>query len=116
VACAAALAQLAVIDEEGLIERAAYVGERIRSRAQRWQADIAGVRTVRGVGVLQGVVLEGGHAPAARVMTAALAGGVMLVPEGSAGDVVAITPPAVITDAQLDAALDVVERALRAVL
>jgi 4-aminobutyrate aminotransferase-like enzyme len=34
---------------------------------------------------------------------------VLVLPEGPAADVLAVTPPAVITDAQLATALDVVE-------
>lgn len=116
VACAAALAQIDVIDDEGLLERALTVGRRIRERTEQWCAAITGVRAARGTGLLQGVVLEGGNAPAVRVMLDALAAGVMLVPEGPVAEVVAVTPPATITDDQLDAALDVVERALRRVL
>lgn len=111
VACAAALAQLAVIEEEGLIERAARVGARIRARTDRWVGELAVVCAARGIGLLQGAVLE--RAAAAQVMQTALEGGVLVLPEGPDDDVLAITPPAVITDAQLDAALDVLEHALR---
>ena len=116
VACAAALAQLAVIEDEGLMQRTQQLGARIRARTARWCESIAGVRGVRGMGLLQGVLVEGDDAPAVRVMHAALAAGILLVPEGHAGDVVAITPPAAITDAQLDVALDALEQALRSSL
>ena len=116
VACAAALAQLAVIEDEGLMQRTQQLGARIRARTAQWCESIAGVRGVRGMGLLQGVLVEGDDAPAVRVMHAALAAGILLVPEGPAGDVVAITPPAAITDAQLDVALDAVEQALRSSL
>ncbi len=114
VACAAALAQLAVIEEEGLVERAAQVGARIRAVTTQWAEQVPGVDRAHGLGLLQAVTLA--RPVAARVMELALTRGVLVLPEGPDGDVLAITPPAVIGDAQLEAALAVVEQALRAVL
>lgn len=110
IACAAALAQLEAIERLGLLERATALGEGIAERVQGW-CSVPGVVGRRGRGLLQGVVLADASR-AGRVVAAALRAGVLLLAEG-AGEVLAITPPAVITDGQLDHALAVLERALR---
>ena len=57
-------------------------------------------------------MLDSGRA--VRVTDRCLAQGVMLLAEGPHADVLAITPPAVITDEQLEHALAVIEQALAA--
>ena len=110
VGCAAALAQLEEIERLGLVERAAALGEHIEARIRTWR-DFPGVLEHRGRGLLQGVALDSPER-ALDVVERSLRAGVLLLAEGS-GDVLALTPPAVITDAQLEHALTVVESALR---
>ena len=110
IACAAALAQIDVTEREQLLARARSLGERIAGRTARWRS-LPGVRATRGLGLLQGVVLSSAQ-HAAHVVQRCLEQGVLLLMEGTNGDVLAITPPAVITEAQLDFALDVIERSL----
>jgi 4-aminobutyrate aminotransferase-like enzyme len=110
VACAAALAQLAAVESLGLLERATELGRRIHDRAASW-ADGLGVSAPRGRGLLQGVTVHG-PGRALRIADRCLARGVLLLAEGPAADVLAITPPAVITDDQLECALDTIEAAL----
>ncbi len=118
VACAAALAQLAEIDERGLVARAGRLGARLRRRLDRWVGRYPAVGDVRGRGLMQGVELvrPGGREPAGelavRVADAALRRGVLLLTEGPQANVLAFTPPLVITEAQLDFALDVLEEEL----
>lgn len=114
VACAAALAQLHRTESLGLHRRSASLGERIRARAGEWHRRFDAVGPPRGRGLLQGVPLHG-HGLALRVADRCLADGVIILAEGSDAAVLAITPPAVITDAQLDRALDVVEAAIGAI-
>jgi 4-aminobutyrate aminotransferase-like enzyme len=112
VACAAALAQIDAIEQQKLLQRAQQLGQRIEHRCASWRS-IDGVRGVRGTGLLQGVVLDD-TARASAVVSECLKHGVLLLMEGTHADVLAITPPAVITDAQLDYALSVIEQALAA--
>jgi 4-aminobutyrate aminotransferase-like enzyme len=107
VACAAALAQLEQIESLRLLERTAALGDLIAARASRW----AGTAGPRGRGLLIGVPVPG-DGRALRIADRCLQHGVIILCEGPAADVLAITPPAVITDGQLDHALDVLERAL----
>ncbi|CAN5673916.1 4-aminobutyrate--2-oxoglutarate transaminase [soil metagenome] len=111
VACAAALAQLDEIEQSGLLGRTVELGDRIAERARRWAVRYPFVMPPRGRGLLQGVPVTGAGR-ALRIADRCLRAGVLVLAEGESADVLAITPPAVITDAQLDAALDTVERAL----
>ena len=108
IGCAAALAQLGEIDRLGLLERATCLGEQIRSRIEDWSTRFADVIGARGRGLLQAVVLA--RPIGVRLSNAALERGVLVLPEGE--DALAITPPAVITEAQLESALDGIETAL----
>jgi 4-aminobutyrate aminotransferase / (S)-3-amino-2-methylpropionate transaminase / 5-aminovalerate transaminase len=119
IACAAALAQIEEIERLGLVGRAARLGAAIRERADVWVREIAGVAEARGIGLLQGVVLrDGAGRPDGRralsVCDGVLRHGVLLLAEGDEAAVLALTPPATITDAQLSRALDTVDDALRA--
>jgi 4-aminobutyrate aminotransferase-like enzyme len=110
VACAAALAQLEEIERLGLLPRASELGERIRTRASNWEKRFGTVLQRRGFGLLQGVELAPGIA--AQVAADALQSGVLILTEGEHAEVLAVTPPAVITHEQLDFALHVIESAI----
>jgi 4-aminobutyrate aminotransferase / (S)-3-amino-2-methylpropionate transaminase / 5-aminovalerate transaminase len=112
VACAAALAQLDEIERRGLLQRSIDLGAVIRDRVRQWRAT-HGVGQPRGQGLLVGMPVPS-EGRAVRVADRCLAAGVLILAEGPRADVLAITPPAVIGDSQLTAALDVLERALEA--
>src|ERR671938_530781 len=57
VAQAAALAVLDVFEDEGLVERAAAIGETIRARMQAWQERWAAIGDVRGLGAMLAIEL-----------------------------------------------------------
>lgn len=98
VAAAAALRVLDVIDDEGLLQHAAAMGARLRSRlvAQGHPA----IREVRGRGLLLGVELDG-VSPAA-VRDGARRGGVLIGTTGRHDHVLKIRPPLVVTEEQID--------------
>ncbi|HEY5658897.1 MAG TPA: aspartate aminotransferase family protein [Myxococcota bacterium] len=109
--CAAALACIAVIEEEKLVERAARSGAAALAQLERRLRERPGVRDVRGRGLLLGVECD----DAARVATAcsaALARGVITLPCDDTGRVLSITPPLSIEPEILESALDVVAEAL----
>ena len=115
-ACAAALANLRVIEELALLERAAALGARVAARTASWVGSVDGVMGTRGVGLMQGVVLRhAGDEGAADdpLVKRLMRRGVLALTEGPRGDVLAITPPLVIQEDQLDHALDVIEEELR---
>jgi 4-aminobutyrate aminotransferase-like enzyme len=113
IACAAALAQLDLIQSDGLLRRAERIGEMIREKTTAWSARFDAVGSPRGIGLLQGAPVRG-IGRALRVADRCLRRGVLLLAEGTDADVLAITPPAVITETQLDFALAVIEEAIRA--
>ena len=117
--CAACLATLDVLEDEDLPGRAAKLGRRAIDRMSRWVGEIEGVGDVRGIGLAFGIELvRADGSPdaerALRVLYAAEQEGVVtLPPAGAWNNVVRLGPPLVISEADLDAGLDALERALR---
>jgi 4-aminobutyrate aminotransferase/(S)-3-amino-2-methylpropionate transaminase len=112
--CAAALASIAAIEREGLVERAAALGARASAQLREGLGAAAQVREVRGRGLMIGVEFTSGEAAVA-VVQALLERGVIALPSGPGGCVVSITPPLCIGEAALDQALGVlVERVANA--
>jgi 4-aminobutyrate aminotransferase len=120
VAQAAAVAVLDVIEEEGLVERAAVLGETLRARMEAWRSRFSQVADVRGLGAMLAMELMDGDRPAAdlasRVVEEALERGLLLLKAGVDGNCIRVLVPLVISDAELDEALDVWEDALNATL
>lgn len=109
--CAAALASIAVLEEEKLVARAAELGATALERLRHRLAGRPGVVDVRGRGLLLAVECsEGAHALAA--CGEALRRGVIAVPSGERGEVIALTPPLSIDSELLAHALDVVAESL----
>jgi 4-aminobutyrate aminotransferase/(S)-3-amino-2-methylpropionate transaminase len=123
VAQAAALAVLDVIEDEGLVERSAALGETIRARMEVWQGRFPQVGDVRGLGGMLALELvedagskEPATALASSVVTEALNRGLLLLKSGVYGNCIRVLVPLVISDAELDEALEVWEDALVAAL
>jgi 4-aminobutyrate aminotransferase/(S)-3-amino-2-methylpropionate transaminase len=101
--CAAALAALAVIDEEKLVERAAELGAVALACLRDATERRAGVVECRGLGLLLGIECDT-PARAQRACAEALRRGVIVIASGDDGRVIAVTPPLVIgRDALLSA-------------
>ena len=115
VAQAAALAVLDVIEEEGLVERSAALGETMRARFEAWQARLPDILEVRGLGSMLAIQLSSSDL-ASRVVAEALSRGLLLLKAGVAGDAIRVLVPLVVTDAELAEALDAWESALDAAL
>jgi 4-aminobutyrate aminotransferase/(S)-3-amino-2-methylpropionate transaminase len=115
VALAAALAVLDVIEEEGLVERSAAIGETIRARMLAWQGRWPAIREVRGLGSMLAIRLTDAEI-ASSVVEAALERGLLLLKAGVTGDSIRVLVPLVIGDAELDEALDAWEQALESTL
>lgn len=102
-ACAAAVANLAVLRDEDLLARADPIGQRLSS-GLRGLVDGERVVEVRGVGAVWAVRLGTG-VDAMAVRDAMLDRGV--IPRNLGADVVAFCPPLVIDDAHLDRCVEV---------
>jgi 4-aminobutyrate aminotransferase/(S)-3-amino-2-methylpropionate transaminase len=108
--CAAALAALAVIDEEKLTERAAELGAVALAFLRDATRQRAGVVECRGLGLLLGIECDT-PARAQRACAGALRRGLIVIPSGDDGRVIAVTPPLVIgRDALLSALSTLSER------
>ena len=118
VACAAALATLDVIDDEGLIERAQRLGERLLAGLRERVADRGSVAEVRGRGLMVAIEFADGPGLAPRpdlakgLLAAAMARNLMLLTCGTYGQAVRIIPPLVTTDDEIERALGVIGDAL----
>jgi 4-aminobutyrate aminotransferase-like enzyme len=91
-ACAAALASLAVIAEEKLVERADELGRVALDLLERVVGRHPGVADVRGLGLMIGIECDG-PGRTARAVHAALGRGLILLPSGEDGRVLSVTPP-----------------------
>jgi acetylornithine/N-succinyldiaminopimelate aminotransferase len=89
----AALTTLEVIERDGLLDHAARMGEVIQSGLKRELAGVAGVREVRGMGLMIGVELD---RPCGDLVRRALAAG--LVINVTADKVIRLLPPLVIQE------------------
>jgi len=102
-ACAAGVAVLSAIEEEGLVGHAAEMGEHLRSAL----GELDGVRQVRGRGLMQSMVFE---QPVAReFQTRCLAEGVIV--NATDDSTVRLVPPLVISAAEIDEAVARMKRA-----
>ena len=123
VAQAAAVAVLDVFEEEGLVERATAIGETMRERMVRWQDRFPAIGDVRGLGAMLAIELVADRqtkepAPklASAVVEAAAERGLLLLKAGIYSNCIRVLCPLVLSDAELDEALDVWEQALEAAL
>ncbi|HEX7171203.1 MAG TPA: aminotransferase class III-fold pyridoxal phosphate-dependent enzyme, partial [Candidatus Limnocylindria bacterium] len=122
VACAAALAVLDVLEEEGLVARAATVGDRLRADLAALALRHEAIGDVRGRGLMTGVELVADRVarePAAdvakRVKDEMAERGVLIGTTGRAGNTLKIRPPLCLSDDEAElivAKLDVVLRAV----
>ena len=110
--CAAALASLAVMEEEKLCERAAELGARWLDRLRTALADAPSVVEVRGRGLLLGVECAA-PAVALGAVSALLELGFIALPSGDDGRVIGLSPPLAIDTAVLDAATGALADTLR---
>jgi 4-aminobutyrate aminotransferase / (S)-3-amino-2-methylpropionate transaminase / 5-aminovalerate transaminase len=121
VAVAAALATIATIEEDGLVARAAAIGETITARLRAAQERQPAIGDVRGRGAMLAVELvrpgttEPDPLAAAAVARACHEQGVVVLTCGTYGNVLRLLPPFVIGEELLADALDVLTGALLAV-
>jgi len=122
-ACEAALAVLDVIEKENLNARANVLGERFRKRAAQWQSRWELVGEVRGLGAMQALELvrskqtrEPADEETRKISQYCYEHGLVTITAGSYGNIIRLLMPLVITDAQMDEAMDVLEAALTSVV
>jgi 4-aminobutyrate aminotransferase/(S)-3-amino-2-methylpropionate transaminase len=119
VAIAAAHAVLDTIAEERLADRAAEIGETMRSRMDSWRERFDSIAHVRGLGAMLAVELQQNGEPAGDLATAvadaASRRGLLILKAGIHGNCIRVLVPLVIGDSELDEALGAWEEALEEV-
>ena len=103
--CAAALASIAVLEEEKLPQRAARLGERALSRLRARFAGHPGVVDVRGRGLLLAVECREAH-QVERLYSRGLERGIITLPSGDEGRCLSLAPPLNIAEPVLEDAID----------
>jgi 4-aminobutyrate aminotransferase/(S)-3-amino-2-methylpropionate transaminase len=101
-ACATALATLDTLRSEQLHERAAWIGDVLQRALGESFANMAGTFSVRGAGLMIGIHV-GTAATALALQRALLGAGWIVTLGGTAGDVLVLTPPLVISSSLLEA-------------
>lgn len=120
--CEAALAVLDLFEQQDLNARANQLGEHFQKRARVWQERWPVIGDVRGLGAMQAIELvqsqdkrEPAPEEAKQITKYCYEHGVITISAGSYGNVIRLLMPLVITDAQMDEGLDVLEGGLKTV-
>ena len=119
VCCAAGLANIQTIQEQGLVDNAAHVGAYLHEKLVELQTKHPLIGDVRGLGMIQGVELVTDRAaktPAAKetakVAYRAFELGLLVYYVGMFNNVLEITPPLIMTRAQVDEGVAILDQAL----
>jgi 4-aminobutyrate aminotransferase len=117
IGCAAALATIEVIEQEGLVERARALGDHLRSRLAELATRHEWIGDIRGRGLMTGVelVLSRDDRTPAPTVTAKVAWrcwelGLLIT--FLRGNVLRLVPSLVISDEQIDRGIDILDQAL----
>ncbi len=121
--CAAALATIELLEKEGLLARSTEIGKRFEERAKGWQEKWELIGDVRGLGGMCAFELVRNRATREPADTEnkelahyCYENGLITITAGTYNNVMRILVPLVITDEQLDEALDVLESGIAHVL
>lgn len=106
-ACRAALVFLEELVERGLLDHVRRVGAYLETKLRQLAARERRIVEVRGTGLIWGVALAGDAAP---VVEAALHLGLLV--NRTAGTVVRLLPPFIVTEAEIDEAVELLAQAL----
>jgi 4-aminobutyrate aminotransferase/(S)-3-amino-2-methylpropionate transaminase len=119
VACASALAVIEVMEREDYPGKALKIAEKCMKRFHEWKEKYDVIGDVRGVGAMMGVefVLDKeSKKPNTDLVNAvvneAVRNGLLLESAGTYGNVIRFLCPLCVTDAQLEAGLDIYEKAI----
>ncbi|MCY8519490.1 4-aminobutyrate--2-oxoglutarate transaminase [Bacillus atrophaeus] len=117
--CAAALAVLDIIEDEGLNERSEKIGRIIEERALEWKKKHAFIGEIRRLGAMAAIEIvkdpetrEPDKAKAAAIAAYANDNGLLLLTAGINGNIIRFLTPLVITDEQLKEGLDIIKAGL----
>jgi 4-aminobutyrate aminotransferase len=117
--CAAGLATVRAIEEDGLVARSAENGAYLHERLQEELGEFDIVGNIRGLGMIQGVELVTDRASktpnqraAAKIVYRAWELGLILFYAGNWGSVLEITPPLILSREQIDQGVAILKQAV----
>ena len=120
--CAAALAVFDIFEREDILARANELGSQFQTRAREWQRRWPIIGDARGLGAMQAIELatssekrEPAPQETKQVIRHCYEHGLIVLSAGSYSNVIRVLVPLVVTQAQWDEGLDVLESALQAV-
>lgn len=105
---AASLAMFEAIEQENLLDRAAWLGERILARARRLQDEFGFIESVRGRGLMIALELS---LPGAPIVNTALERGLRI--NCTQETILRMLPAMTMTDEQVDEAFDILTESMR---
>lgn len=106
-ACAAAIAVLDTFDQDGILENVRTVGDYIQSQLREKLADISFVKSIRGRGMMIGIVLDQPPAPFIKALREKQ---LLALPAGES--VIRLLPPLITTHAEADEAIGIISEVL----
>lgn len=122
ICCAAALAAIDVYEKENICGHAAKIGERLFQRLEKWAGKFATIGNIRGLGAMQAAefVKDRKSKEPAKEYLSALSkrcyeNGLILISAGTHSNILRFLFPLVITEAQLDEGMDVIEKQMDAI-
>ena len=117
--CTAGLATIEAIEQDGLVENSRVVGDYLHRKLRELQSKHALIGDVRGLGLFQGVELvrdreskEPAATEAAKVVYRAFELGLLVFYVGMFSNVLEITPPLLMTRAEVDEGVAILDAAL----
>jgi len=119
ISCAAALATIEVIREEGLIDNAKRNGKYMLARLGELRTKYPSIGDVRGIGLMIGIELtvpgtdrHPNTAAAKKVLNECLSRGLLTYPCGRRSQVIRLSPPLTITENQIDEGVEILDQSL----
>jgi len=121
IACAAAVATVQALQEDGMIDNSARMGAKLLKALRDLQKRFPTIGDVRGLGLMVGVEFrtmsgEPDKTTAKAMMSRCLKDGLMLLNCGTYGNVIRWIPPLMIEDSHLQEALAIFENSLESVV
>lgn len=114
IGCAAALATIDILTEDGFIDHVNARGDQLRAGLENLMADNAVVEHVRGAGIMIACDLRSAEETKAVVQHCLNESNVILMTAGAAGNTVRFMPPLTVSEEEIDLVLDALAKAIAA--
>ena len=114
IGCAAALATIDILTEDGFIDHVNARGDQLRAGLENLMADNAVVEHVRGAGIMIACDLRSAEETKAVVQHCLNESNVILMTAGAVGNTVRFMPPLTVSEEEIDLVLDALAKAIAA--